>query len=135
MHIVMILFACVPNQESQQSHSTHTKQETSFKIDAEIDVTALHSRVTSKSIIIDVRTPQEYAQGHLPNAKNIPIQELRIRMKELIPYKDKEIFLVCASGVRSHNATQTLQQKGFSKAINVIGGTRGWQAKGFPTEK
>ena len=118
MNPLLLLLACAPTEEAKQKHSAQTLAVTTNNETSEIDVTTLHTKMKSETItIIDVRSPQEYAQGHLPNAKN------------------REIFLVCASGRRSHSATQTLKQKGFAKAFNILGGTRGWQAKGFPTER
>ena len=84
--------------------------------------------------IIDVRTPQEYAEGHIIGARNIPLKTLASKLEELTHHKDQEIYLVCAVGGRSHQARVFLNQKGFSKAINVQGGTRGWKAKGYPTK-
>ena len=136
MNPLLLLLACAPTEEAKQKHSAQTLAVTTNNETSEIDVTTLHTKMKSETItIIDVRSPQEYAQGHLPNAKNIPLTEIDLRMEELTPYKDREIFLVCASGRRSHSATQTLKQKGFAKAFNILGGTRGWQAKGFPTER
>lgn len=134
MNILFFLLACETNtvaQTSQRNQKTIASAQPS-----EISVTALYEKTKSKDvIIIDVRTPQEYTQGHLPKAQNIPLQELDKRMGELSAYKNKELFLVCASGGRSHTATQTLLKNGFIKAQNVLGGTRGWQAKGYPTDK
>ena len=134
MNILFFLLACESNTVVQTSQ---TNQKTSASAQpSEISVTALYEKTKSKDvIIIDVRTPQEYTQGHLPKAQNIPLQDLDKRMGELSAYKDKELFLVCASGGRSHTATQTLLKNGFTKAQNVLGGTRGWQAKGYPTDK
>ena len=134
MSPILFLLACEPTEEYKRTSepvSVHSKNQSS-----EIEVTALYQKMKSKDvIIIDVRTPQEYTQGHLPKAQNIPLQELDGRIGELRVHKDKELFLVCASGVRSHTATQTLIKHGFTKAQNVLGGTRGWQAKGYPTDK
>ena len=134
MNILFFLLACETNTVEKTSQ---TNQKTSASAQSsEISVTALYEKTKSKDvIIIDVRTPQEYTQGHLPKAQNIPLQELEKRMGELSAHKNKELFLVCASGGRSHTATQTLLKNGFTKAQNVLGGTRGWQAKGYPTDK
>lgn len=134
MNILFFLLACETNTVAQTSQTNQTTSASAQS--SEISVTALYEKTKSKDvIIIDVRTPQEYTQGHLPKAQNIPLQDLDKRMGELSTYKNKELFLVCASGGRSHTATQTLLKNGFTKAQNVLGGTRGWQAKGYPTDK
>ena len=134
MNALLFILACEPTEEYQKASEPIPLQ--SLTQSSDIDVTALYEKMKSKDvIIIDVRTPQEYTQGHLPKAQNIPLQEFNDRIEDLGAYKDKEIFLVCASGGRSHSATQTLKKHGFSQAKNVLGGTRGWQAKGFPTDK
>ena len=134
MNILIFILACEPTEEYKKKSQPIPIQSRTQSY--EIEVTALYEKIKSKDvIIIDVRTPQEYTQGHLPKAQNIPLQEFNDRIEELSAYKEKEIFLVCASGVRSHTATQTLNQHGFTKAQNVLGGTRGWQAKGYPTDK
>ena len=101
----------------------------------EIDVEEFYKRAQKGTpIIIDVRTPQEYAQGHIPKAQNIPLSLLKNQLQKLQPYVKQEIYLVCAVGGRSAKATDFLHSKGFQKAINVQGGTRGWKARGYPTE-
>ena len=141
MNLLLFFLACETTNTAEKTSQTNQKtsapaQSSETTQPSEISVTALYEKTKSKDvIIIDVRTPQEYTQGHLPKAQNIPLQEFDKRMGELSAYKNKELFLVCASGGRSHTATQTLLKNGFTKAQNVLGGTRGWQAKGYPTDQ
>ena len=89
-------------------------------------------------IIIDVRTSQEYDKMHIPTAIHIPLQEISHRAGEIEKYlkgKNKEIYLVCAVGGRSFQGAEVLAKMGFEKPINVMGGTNGWVALGFPTEQ
>jgi len=69
--------------------------------------------------LLDVRDPDEYEQGHIPGAKNIPLGELRGRLQELP--KEREIRLYCAAGQRGYYATRLLAQHGFH-AQNLPGG-------------
>lgn len=89
---------------------------------------------TGKVVLYDVRTPGEYAGGHVPGAVNIPLDQLSSRMDELAPHKGDAVYLVCASGNRSGKAATQLAAAGFSNPINVEGGTRAWQAAGKPLE-
>lgn len=84
--------------------------------------------------VIDVRTREEYALGHVPGAVNIPIDELEGRVSELESYRKQDLYLICAVGGRSSRATRLLADKGFERPINVDGGTNGWQSAGYPLQ-
>ena len=75
-------------------------------------------------IILDVREAAEYAFGHVPNAKSIPLGELEERMGELDP--DEEIYVICRTGRRSELAAHKLAANGFSKVYNVLPGMKEW---------
>ncbi len=75
--------------------------------------------------IVDVRSPDEYKDGHLPNSVNIPLEQLRGRLGELPT--DGEIWLVCGVGQRAYYATRLLMQKGFA-ARNLSGGRQTYDA-------
>jgi rhodanese-related sulfurtransferase len=68
--------------------------------------------------ILDVRTPEEFASGHVAGATNIPVQVLVSRIKELDP-KDKPIVLYCRSGARSAQAALLLRGAGFVDVVDV----------------
>jgi len=74
--------------------------------------------VAAGARLLDVRSPEEYAGGHLPGAVNIPVQELDRRMAEVGP-RDGEVVLYCRSGSRSARATELLRRHGFSKVHNL----------------
>lgn len=75
-------------------------------------------------LVIDVREPQEYAQGHIQHARLMPLSQLRSRVGELP--KDRPIVCVCLSGSRSAAATRQLRALGYS-ARNLTGGMLGWR--------
>ncbi len=83
--------------------------------------------------LIDVRTPSEYADGHLAKAKLIPLQEIESRLSEID--KSKPILLYCRSGHRSGNALKILVGKGYTQAKHMEGGINAWQAAGLPVTK
>jgi rhodanese-related sulfurtransferase len=88
----------------------------------QVDVeAALAPPVGQRPFLLDVRTPQEFAAGHVPDAVNIPVDELRSRLGEL-PH-DQEIAVYCQVGQRGYLATRILRQAGFD-AANVGGGYR-----------
>jgi rhodanese-related sulfurtransferase len=85
--------------------------------------------------IVDVREPDEYAAGHLPDAKNIPVAKLAERIGELEKFKDKPIIVCCASGMRSSKACAELKKQGFEKLFNLTGGIDAWVGAGYPVKK
>jgi rhodanese-related sulfurtransferase len=70
-------------------------------------------------VLVDVRTPQEYAGGHISGAVNIPVDDLRSRLGEL-PH-DREVAVYCQMGQRGYLAVRILAQAGF-KVVNLGGG-------------
>lgn len=84
--------------------------------------------------LIDVRTPGEFAGGHAPGAVNVPLNELEGRISELEATKAGDVYLICAVGGRSIQATKLLEAKGWAHPINVEGGTNAWKAAGYPVE-
>jgi len=81
-------------------------------------------------LFIDVRTPEEYAAGHVKGAKLIPLQELEERLAE-VPH-DKRVYLYCHSGKRSAAAANILVRAGFTNIENIDGGITAWQDAGYP---
>ncbi len=84
-------------------------------------------------VLIDVREDWEYANGHIPGARNIPLGTLDKRSKK-IP-KNKAVILTCRSGSRSGRAYSQLSAKGFENIHNMAGGFMAWQKAGYDTER
>lgn len=81
--------------------------------------------------VVDVRTPGEYASGHLPGALNIPLDHLRRALPALKEAADQgELLVVCASGARSESACSVLADNGVP-AMTLTGGTQGWRERGL----
>ena len=85
--------------------------------------------------ILDVREPNEFKGGHIPNARNVPVGQIEERMKDLEKLKSKPILLVCATGNRSAAACATLHKAGFEQVYALAGGMGAWQQAGMPTQK
>lgn len=97
------------------------------------EVTLLINR--SKATVVDVREATEFAAGHLPDAKNIPLGELSKRIGELDKFKSKSVVLVCQSGARANSAAGVLAKAGFAEVVNLDGGIAAWQKAGLPLAK
>ena len=74
--------------------------------------------------LVDVRTPDEFAAGHIPGAVNIPVQQLDARLSELQP-KDAAVVVYCRSGHRSGKAASMLKNAGFN-AVSDLGAMSRW---------
>jgi rhodanese-related sulfurtransferase len=97
------------------------------------DITMLINR--GKTTILDVRDAKEYAEGHLADAKNIPLAELDTRIGELDKFKSRSLIVVCKSGARASSAAAKLAKAGFADVINLDGGIAAWQKAGLPLAK
>ncbi|MDR0299134.1 MAG: rhodanese-like domain-containing protein [Streptococcaceae bacterium] len=77
-----------------------------------------------KAILLDIREDFEYAGGHVPAARNLPLSQLEKRLSEVQPGS----YIICQSGARSERACQYLATQGLD-VINVLGGTSAWAGK------
>lgn len=101
--------------------------------DLDVEGLAAAQEAGSVAILVDVRTPGEFAEGHVPGAVNIPVDELGERLAELEDHKDSEVYLICRSGGRSSRAADQLVAAGYS-AVNIRGGTLAWTGSGRAVE-
>jgi len=97
------------------------------------DITMLINR--GKTTILDVRDAKEYAEGHLPEAKNIPLAELDKRLPELDKFKSRSLIVVGKSDARGSAAAAKLGKAGFADVVNLEGGVAAWQKAGLPLAK
>lgn len=88
-----------------------------------------------KLIVLDVRDSQEFEEGHLPGAINISRGSLEFKAAMIIPDKDVKMIVYCGLDLRSPLATKSLNDLGYKKAVNMIGGLQAWKEAGYPTVK
>jgi glyoxylase-like metal-dependent hydrolase (beta-lactamase superfamily II)/rhodanese-related sulfurtransferase len=102
----------------------------------QISVNELKQKLaTSEDLqVVDVRRPAEYGNGHVPRALNAPLATLDRVAAELPFEKDKPTAVICAGGYRSSAAASLLEKLGFTKLLNVAGGTGAWINAGYPVE-
>jgi NADPH-dependent 2,4-dienoyl-CoA reductase/sulfur reductase-like enzyme/rhodanese-related sulfurtransferase len=84
------------------------------------------SRLQEDSLLLDVRTTDEFEAGHIKSAINIPVDEIRQRMHELP--RDRKIYIYCQAGLRGYLAHRILRQNGFNDVYNLSGGYVSWKA-------
>ena len=95
----------------------------------DLTVAEVHARLGSQAQLVDVREPQEVAEGMIPGAVHIPLGQLPDRLGELD--LARPIIAICRSGNRSGQATAILTSAGFATE-NMAGGMLAWQAAGLP---
>jgi rhodanese-related sulfurtransferase len=84
------------------------------------------------ALILDVREDKEYASGHIPKAKHIPLGKLASRIQELEKHKNRPILVTCRSGHRSARACGMLKKAGFETVYNQQGGIIAWERANLP---
>lgn len=100
---------------------------------SDMDVAEFSQFITNDSVqLVDVRTPEEYYEGHIPGAKNINVfdKDFAVKAKESLD-TSKPVAVYCRSGKRSAEAARELSGKGF-KVINLKGGIIAWKGKDQP---
>ncbi len=84
-------------------------------------------------VVIDVRTPEEYAAGHIPGALNIPFDQVAQRISEVeAPHG---VALYCMVGPRARKGESALLSAGYTSVLHLEGGLAAWQAAGLPVER
>jgi rhodanese-related sulfurtransferase len=92
------------------------------------------SKVEHGATLIDVRTVEEYASGHIAGSLNMDIQNPGFKDNVLMLDRSKEYAVYCASGVRSGKAAEIMRQAGFASVFTLTGGIKSWKDKGLPVE-
>lgn len=85
-----------------------------------------------KTVVIDVREPNEFPKSHIENAINIPLGKLEEKLPSLEKYKTNPLIITCQTGARSVPACKTLTKAGFEQVFNMIGGMQSWEENKLP---
>ncbi|MBQ2937535.1 MAG: rhodanese-like domain-containing protein [Clostridia bacterium] len=94
----------------------------SFDNNKDITKEDLDSYIKQGAIIIDVRSPQEYREGHVDGAISIPDYQIKKEIEKKIQYKDELIVVYCTTGHRSQKTQQMLENMGYTNVYNVYEG-------------
>jgi rhodanese-related sulfurtransferase len=104
---------------------------------AVISAAALEARLAAAPAgvtVLDVRTAEEFAAGHVPGARNIPVAELQARIGELAAARDRDLVVYCRTGRRAATATGILGTNGFLQLLHLEGDMQGWSDGGHRVE-
>jgi rhodanese-related sulfurtransferase len=103
---------------------------TTVTLPPEISVAEAAGKWEDGVYLLDVREPNEWIEGHVPDSTLIPLGELASRVSELPT--DQEIMVICRSGNRSATGRDILLEAGLTQATSVAGGIRAWESAGHP---
>ena len=98
-----------------------------------LEATRLMNQGTT--LILDVRDEKDFAAGHVPRARHIPIRDLPGRLEEIAKFKAKPVILTDKSPARAASACRLLKQSGFTNVYQLKGGLGAWQQASLPIEK
>ncbi|MGP4065846.1 sulfurtransferase TusA family protein [Oceanobacillus sp. M65] len=109
----------------RKASEEETKEDT--KHEAIMDLRILRNKIDAGEslAIVDVREPAEFAFGHIPGAKNIPLGELEERLSEID--QNEELHIICRTGSRSDLAAQKLKANGYKNVKNIVPGMSNWE--------
>ncbi|MDX6470144.1 MAG: sulfur-carrier protein adenylyltransferase/sulfurtransferase [Gaiellaceae bacterium] len=85
-------------------------------------------------LLIDVREPDEWADGHIPSAVHVPRGFFESKIEQAAPDHTRPVVVYCAGGARSAFAARTLQELGYENVVSLAGGYTEWKRNGFPTQ-
>jgi rhodanese-related sulfurtransferase len=88
-----------------------------------------------RAVVLDVSDTEEFAQGHVGGAKNVPVGQLEQRLPEVVKNKTVPLILVCPSGARASRALAVAKKLGYEKAQVLAGGLKAWKEANLPVEK
>lgn len=115
----VLLFSCSPVLSGEQ---------------VAVSVLALQIEQDSAPLILDVRTTEEYAEGHVPGAVNIEYRQVPSQVELLRTFEDKTVVVYCERGVRAGRAKAALIEAGFTSVVELSGDMVAWRAAGLPIE-
>ncbi len=118
--LVGILSAC--SCQTQNVHPSITNLSSS----------EFNERIKNDGILIDVRTPSEFNEGHLENAMAMDYYDDAFEKMAIELPKDKDVYVYCRSGRRSSSASIILLEQGHPQVYNLIGGINAWHTSGLP---
>ena len=100
-----------------------------------VNTTAATQLINKKAQVIDVRTPEEFARGHIRQSKSIPLSNFSEQLPLAKLKQDKPVLIVCESGMRARRAANMLDKQGYTDVAVLDGGVRSWQEAQLPLVK
>ena len=99
---------------------------------ANLDPQAAVNLINADAVIIDLRSPEAFARGHIVNAKNFPYADIDANQEKIARFKAKPILTVCDAGINSTRAMETLRKAGIESVYGLKGGIAAWTQANLP---
>ncbi|MDR5755826.1 rhodanese-like domain-containing protein [Caballeronia sp. LZ035] len=87
------------------------------------------------AVVVDLRPAAEFANGHLPSARNLEVSELQAKIGQIAKNKSNPVVLVCQTGQQSQRASRSVSEAGYAEVHVLEGGVNAWQKAGMPVVK
>lgn len=127
------LSAC--SQSNTNTPETTVSEQQSAVVFEKLDADAFEKAIADgQGVLVDVRTPGEYAEGHIPGSTNIDWNSAAFEAEIDKLDKQTPVYLYCRSGGRSGRAAEALKAKGFTQIYDLTGGFMSWSAQGKASE-
>jgi len=91
--------------------------------------------INKSAVVVDVRSAEAFASGHIANARNIPLADLQSDPDKIKKNKTKIVLTVCDSGMDSGRAAGALRKSGYENAFSIRGGIKAWRTQNLPLAK
>ena len=131
-----LFIGCGSNNAESKDANTQTSSESSSKIQSEevsrdisIDESKKLINQGEVTLILDVRDADEFAKGHLKNAIQIPVKELKENLSDIEKFKDELVLVYCRSGKKSAEAINILKENGFKNLVHMKDGISKWDGE------
>ncbi|EOU1110410.1 rhodanese-like domain-containing protein [Clostridium perfringens] len=131
-----LFIGCGSNNAESKDANTQTSSESSSKIQSEevsrdisIDESKKLINQGEVTLILDVRDADEFAKGHLKNAIQIPVKELKENLNDIEKFKDELVLVYCRSGKKSAEAINILKENGFKNLVHMKDGISKWDGE------
>lgn len=118
-------------ETASQSSSNSSKETSSQSVSKDISIEESKKLINDGNVnlILDVRNEDEFAKGHLKNAIQIPVKELKENLSDIEKFKDELVLVYCRSGKRSAEAVDILKENGFKNLVHMKDGISKWDGE------
>ena len=118
-------------ETASQSSSNSSKETSSQSVSKDISIEESKKLINEGNVnlILDVRNEDEFAKGHLKNAIQIPVMELKENLSDIEKFKDELVLVYCRSGKRSAEAVDILKENGFKNLVHMKDGISKWDGE------